>query len=56
MPGPNHGSIEEATLNNNLARGLYFGLQRLRGEPVAEVLRELAGSQHWPYEQLADLQ
>src|SRR5205814_1378578 len=38
------------------ARAVYFGLQRFRGEPVAEVLDELENSQHWPLDRLRDLQ
>ena len=39
-----------------MARAVYYGLQKLRGEPVAEVLRELQASQHWPRERLLELQ
>lgn len=39
-----------------MARAIYFGLQALRGEPVAEVLRELEVSQHWSRDQLTELQ
>lgn len=56
MPGRGLGSTTEAILNTVFARALYFGLQGARGEPVAEVLRELDASQHWPSEQLRALQ
>src|SRR6187397_3206960 len=56
MPRLEGGSRTEVILNTVFARALYFGLQRLRGEPVAEVLRELDASQHWSSEQLSALQ
>jgi phenylacetate-CoA ligase len=37
-------------------RWLYFTAQRLRGEAVGEVLRDLERSQHWPRERLLALQ
>lgn len=39
-----------------LARMLYLSAQRMRGEPVGAVLRELEGSQWWPAERLRALQ
>jgi len=43
-------------MNAALARRLYLGAQRWRGEPVAAVLRELEESQRWPLERLRALQ
>lgn len=47
---------EGAPLNSTLARMLYFAAQTWRGEPVAEAMRELEASQHWPRERLLGLQ
>ena len=43
-------------MHARLARRLYLGAQRLRGEPVAAVLRELEASQGWPLALLQALQ
>jgi phenylacetate-CoA ligase len=43
-------------LNRSISRWLYFAGQTLRGEPVADVLRELEASQRWPTERLLELQ
>ncbi len=56
MPRAGHRLSERSTLNTLLARATYFTLQRLRGEPVAEVLRELEASQRWSLDRLRDQQ
>jgi phenylacetate-CoA ligase len=43
-------------MNPRLADWLYWTSQRLRGEPVASVLRELEESQRWPADRLIENQ
>ncbi len=43
-------------MNATLARIAYFAAQRLRGEPVAGVLKELEQSATWPVARLRELQ
>jgi phenylacetate-CoA ligase len=43
-------------MNSSLSRALYRSAQRLRGERVFQVLRELEASQRWSADRLRDLQ